>query len=102
MPRYLIPAFFLLALAAPVAARIAPIGDAPVAILAPALDGGATAARVVAAAGGTLVEVARGGMMVIARSDAPGFVRRLYAAGALLVVTAEVGACGPSRSARIL
>jgi len=46
------------------------------------------AVAVTAAAGGRLLDA--GDYMAIARSDEPGFIGRLYAAGALLVVDARV------------
>jgi hypothetical protein len=46
----------------------------------------------VTAAGGQLLRAGR--LIVVARSDDPDFVRRLYAAGALLVLDAEdAGGC---------
>ncbi|BCM85977.1 hypothetical protein [Methylobacterium indicum] len=54
------------------------------------------AAAIVAAAGGRLVRAGPAGL-VVARSEAPGFVRRLYGAGAWLVLDPLVaGGCGPS------
>ncbi len=54
---------------------------------------------IVAAAGGELVRPGPAGL-VVARSDAPGFVRRLYDAGAWLVLDPLVaGGCGPSAPA---
>jgi acetyl/propionyl-CoA carboxylase alpha subunit len=50
----------------------------------------AAALRMIVAAGGQVVE-ARGGA-VVARSDRPGFVRRLYRAGAPLVLEARIDA----------
>ena len=95
------PAFFLLALAAPAALMLAPDEGGAVAVLAPAIDGGARAMGVVAAAGGRALAV-RSGSLVIARSDEPGFVGRLYQAGALLVVRADSSACGSSNPAGLL
>src|ERR1700730_15357346 len=58
------------------------------AVLAPGGDG----VRWVAAAGGLPLRPDR--LLSIARSDEPGFVKRLYAAGALLVLDAEeAGGC---------
>jgi hypothetical protein len=54
------------------------------------VSGRATAVRAVAAAGGRIVEVR--GRAVLARSDRPGFVRRLYRAGAPLVIEGRIGA----------
>lgn len=52
-------------------------------------DGAATA-RIVAAAGGRIVEVRRGA--TLARGDDPGFVRRLYAEGATAVIEGRIAA----------
>jgi len=60
----------------------------PTAVFVPGGDG----ARVVAAAGGSLLRA--DALVAIARSDDPGFVKRLYAEGALLVLDAEdAGGC---------
>jgi acetyl/propionyl-CoA carboxylase alpha subunit len=48
------------------------------------------AVRAIAAAGGRIVEVR--GRAVLARSDRPGFARRLYRAGAPLVLEGRIGA----------
>jgi hypothetical protein len=50
----------------------------------------ASAFRIIAAAGGQVVEARRGA--VLARSDRPGFVRRLYRAGAPLVLEGRIAA----------
>lgn len=51
-----------------------------------------TAVATVVAAGGRLLSA--NGMVVIARFDQPGFVRRLYAEGAMLVIDArDAGGC---------
>jgi hypothetical protein len=50
----------------------------------------ARAFRIVAAAGGEVVEMRRGA--VLARSDRPGFPRRLYRAGAPLVLEGRIAA----------
>lgn len=50
----------------------------------------ASAFRTVAAAGGQIVEARRGA--VLARSDRPGFARRLYRAGAPLVLEGRIAA----------
>jgi hypothetical protein len=46
---------------------------------------------IIAAAEGRIVEP--GALITIARSDDPGFVRRLYAGGALLVLPSRPGGC---------
>jgi hypothetical protein len=95
MSRVFISAFFVLALLAPLAATLYPAEGDHVAVF----TGGAPevgAARIVAAAHGHLVGTRP--WAVIARADAPGFARRLYAAGAILVVRAAPGLCAPSRS----
>jgi len=51
---------------------------------------GASAVRIIAAAGGRIVEVRRGA--TLARSDRPGFVRALYANGAPLVIEGRIAA----------
>lgn len=48
------------------------------------------ALRAIAAAGGQVVEARRGA--VLARSDEPGFARRLYRAGAPLVLEGRIAA----------
>jgi hypothetical protein len=48
------------------------------------------AMRIIAAAGGQVVEARRGA--VLARSDRPGFVRRLYRVGAPLVLEGRIAA----------
>ena len=50
----------------------------------------AEAVRIVLAAGGRVVEARRGA--VLARSDRPGFARRLYRAGAPLVLEGRIAA----------
>jgi hypothetical protein len=50
----------------------------------------AEAFRIVAAAGGSVVEARSGALL--ARSDQPGFARRLYRAGAPLVVEGRIAA----------
>jgi hypothetical protein len=67
---------------------------ASVAILAPRASGIAA----VASAGGRILDA--GPFLVVARFDGPGFVPRLYAAGALLVLDADTsGGCrGGSRT----
>ncbi|MDY0957652.1 hypothetical protein SOM26_03025 [Sphingomonas sp. CFBP8993] len=50
----------------------------------------AQAVRIVAEAGGQVVEVRRGA--TLARSDTPGFVRRLYASGAPAVIEGRIAA----------
>jgi hypothetical protein len=53
------------------------------------------AAALVAGAGGELVDVGRLPNLVIAASDAPGFARALYKAGAWLVINPIVArGCG--------
>jgi hypothetical protein len=49
-----------------------------------------SAVRIIAAAGGRIIEVRRGA--AIARSDRPGFVRALYANGAPFVIEGRIAA----------
>ncbi|KMO36527.1 hypothetical protein VQ02_15195 [Methylobacterium variabile] len=66
-----------------------------VAVLGRPGGGVAGAAAIVAAAGGRLLGTGATGL-VVARSDEAGFVRRLYGAGAWLVLDPAVaGGCGP-------
>lgn len=59
---------------------------------------GAAAIRAIAAAGGSVVEVRRGA--TLARSDSPGFVGALYAAGAPLVIEGRIaGGCSAKKGA---
>lgn len=58
--------------------QVAVIGDGP------------SAVRVIAAAGGLVVEVRRGA--TLARSDDPAFVRKLYANGARAVIEGRIAA----------
>lgn len=51
---------------------------------------GARAVRIVAEAGGQVVEVRHGA--TLARSDAPDFVRRLYALGAPAIIEGRIAA----------
>lgn len=62
----------------PAGRQVAVIGD------------GEAAVRIVAAAGGRVVEVRRGA--TLAQGDGPGFVRRLYASGARAVIEGRVAA----------
>ena len=85
-----------LALLVPVLVALTP-RSGTVAVLAPPGAGTAGAARIVAAAGGVLLRAGRFDTLLIAASDEPGFARRLYAAGAWLVVhPALAGPCAPS------
>ncbi|TGD94284.1 hypothetical protein [Methylobacterium nonmethylotrophicum] len=66
-----------------------------VAVLGRPGGGARDAVAIVAAAGGTLLR-AGGAGLVVARSDEAGFVRRLYGAGAWLVLDPAVaGGCDP-------
>lgn len=58
--------------------QVAVIGDGP------------SVVRIIAAAGGGIVDVRRGA--TIAQSDDPAFVRRLYAAGARAVIEGRIAA----------
>lgn len=54
------------------------------------IGNGSAAVRIIAAAGGRIVEVRRGA--TLAHSDDPRFVQRLYANGARAVVEGRIGA----------
>ncbi|MGY2049340.1 hypothetical protein [Methylobacterium sp. JK268] len=82
-----------LGLAAPLAV---PPARGPVAVVGPPGDGLPAVARIVAAAGGAILAQGRFGNLLVAVSDAPGFARRLYAAGAWLVLDPRLAVgCGP-------
>ena len=73
----------LLTVVTPALAVSSPSGHGPVAVFtAPWLAG---SAQVVARAGGKLVSAGRWPWIITAVSDDPGFVRRLYWSGAILV-----------------
>lgn len=72
-------------------------GSRSVAILVPARDELTAAVRAVAAADGDDVAIAAGHVL-LARSDRPGFARRLRTAGAWLVLPALGFGCGGSGS----
>jgi hypothetical protein len=86
--------FALLAGAAPVALALAPKAAGPVAVVVAPWATAGEAARIVAAANGTIVGTARGGDVAIAQFDTTDFVTQLYQSGALLVLDARaVAAC---------
>ncbi len=72
--------------------------DRPVAVL----GDGSRVVRIIAAAGGRIVKVQRGG--VVARGVEPGFVRALYANGARAVVVARAatGCGGAERACQVV
>jgi hypothetical protein len=90
------PAFALsLVLFAPVAAIALPPSNV-VAVLGPPAAGTPGAARIVAGAGGAILRVGRWPNLLVAISSEAGFARRLYAAGAWLVVDpAILTGCDP-------
>ncbi|MBY0298177.1 MAG: hypothetical protein K2X71_19455 [Methylobacterium sp.] len=70
-----------------------------VAVLGPPGDIG----RIVARAGGAILRAGAAGNLLVARSDAPGFTLRLYAAGAWLVLDPmAAGGCEPLPRPRAL
>ncbi len=84
-----VPVAMVVLFAAMVGATLAEPAGKPVAVMSG--GGPAMALAAVAAAGGSLIEVT--GTAVIAISNDPAFVRKLYAAGALLVIRASPGGC---------
>lgn len=89
----------LIAVLAPLVILAVPQADV-VAVIGPPGGSAADAARIVAEAGGTLLN--RGGRddVFLARSDRAGFAGRLYAAGASLVLDGRLSeGCGPSAPA---
>lgn len=82
------------ALVTPLALLIAPQSEA-VALVGRAGSDTGELVRVVAEAGGSILNVGGRPDVVIARSDSSGFVGRLYAAGARLVLDgSSAGGCG--------
>ena len=86
--------FALLAGCLPAALALAPKSGAPVAVIAAPWAENGAALRIVAKAGGTLLDAARDGGVAIATSAGDDFVGRLYESGAVLVlVGAALSAC---------
>jgi hypothetical protein len=86
--------FALFAGFTPVALALAPKATGAIAIVAAPWAADGEAARVVAAANGTIVGATHGGNIVIAQSADADFVTQLYRSGALLVLdAAAVTAC---------
>lgn len=63
-------------------------GSAEVAVVAPPWANAADAAGIVARSGGSIVAGAGTANVIIARSDSPDFISRLYHSGAWLVLDA--------------
>ena len=76
---------FALGLVLLTANGLAPRNGETVAVLASPFAPPQTTSRLVAISGGTFEDVALAGRIMLTRSDDPGFVRRLYANGAVLV-----------------
>jgi TctA family transporter len=88
--------FALTAGLGPAAIALAPKAASPVAIVAAPWAAAGEAARIVAAADGSIMAATGDGHVAIARSGAQDFVARLYRAGALIVLDAAlVAACLP-------
>ncbi|MCJ2124206.1 hypothetical protein [Methylobacterium sp. J-077] len=86
----------LVAVLVPFAVLALPQSDV-VAVVGPPGGGAAESVRIVAEAGGTLLNRAGPDNVVLARSDRKGFAGRLYAAGACLVLDGRLSeGCGPS------
>ena len=86
--------FAVTAALVPAALALAPRTESPVTVVMPPWAAAGDAARVVAAADGTLIATAREGRVAIARSAAVDFVASLHRAGAFLVIdAAAVIAC---------
>lgn len=90
--RAIVSVFCLLAVALVAIAAARPVPGAPVGVLGNPLSA-ESAALAVLQAGAAIVDTARDGTVAVA-SGPPGIVRRLYAAGAWLVLDATfVSAC---------
>ncbi|MDJ1159000.1 hypothetical protein QNA08_12215 [Chelatococcus sp. SYSU_G07232] len=95
MSRFLALGFGTVALLTPLALALAPASREPVLVVASPFAGGKDAVRLVAEADGAIIRGGGRPGTVLARSDDPGFARRLYAAGAWLVVRVQaVEGCG--------
>lgn len=85
-----------IALLAPLAILAAPHSDVVVVVGGPG-DHATDIASVVAEADGAIVSMGWSDNVILARSDSRGFVTRLYAAGARLVLDADMAeGCGPA------
>lgn len=74
----------------PVAFAVAPRAPNPVAIVVSPWAPQGEATRVAASADGAILAVSRNGRVAVAQSGTDDFVSRLYQAGALLVLDAEI------------
>lgn len=91
-------ATYALLAAAYVAMVLLPVRTDPVAVVVSPWAPPIEALQVVAAANGRILSAGPRNWIVLARSDGPDFVDRLYASGAWLVIAAEgLRGCGPSR-----
>ncbi len=92
----IVTVFILGAGLGPAAIALAPKAARPVAIVAAPWAAAGEAARIVAAADGSMLAATGDGHVAIARSAADDFAARLYRAGALIVLDAAlVAACLP-------
>jgi ABC-type branched-subunit amino acid transport system substrate-binding protein len=75
---------------APTVIALAPAEGKPVAVIVAPWQPREAALRITAAAGGRLLMMTSTGVVTTADADGDGFVGRLYAAGAILVLNAAV------------
>lgn len=90
---------FLLGLVLLMANGLVPRNGETVAVLASPFAPPQTSSRLVAISGGAFEDVALAGRIVLTRSDDPGFIRTLYANGAVLVFNPRfLAGCRPQPS----
>lgn len=86
--RVLLAGYFLFVVGAMAVGMFAPGADGRVAVIA--WPGSGSAAAIVAAAGGDLLQVGAGNWIAVANGEGGDFVKRLYGAGAFLVTSPSV------------
>ncbi|MGU3466340.1 hypothetical protein ACLBXO_15940 [Methylobacterium sp. C33D] len=86
----------MIVLVVPIALLVVPQSESVVVVGSPG-SGTPDLARIVAAAGGTILSLGGRPSIVVARADGGGFARRLYGAGARLVLDGRLARyCGRS------
>lgn len=100
MPNLLTSSFAAATVLGTGAAALWPEAGDSVAIIAWPGTSATRALEVVAESGGAILDTAWNGRIVLARSDAAGFARNLYASGAALVLRIDAAGCGSPASPR--
>jgi hypothetical protein len=89
LSRLFVLAFGVLALLIPVAVGARPVAGEPVAVIGSPFRSQAEELRIVAAAGGDIVQTVNR-FVTIAKSDDVDFIAKLYAAGAIGVIRSSI------------